>query len=58
MLLRIAPGQQPVPLEEGTAFLARLSGAPEPQRYRLVEGLRVAPVWVADARVLRFFATR
>lgn len=54
VLLRFTPGQQPVPLEAGAALLARSAGAGEPQRYRLVEGLRVAPVRVADVRTLRF----
>lgn len=54
VLLRFAPGPAPVPLEEGAAVVARAAGAAEVQRYRLVEGLRVAPVRVAEARTLRF----
>ena len=54
VLLRFTPGQAAVPIEAGAALVARPSGSPEAQHYRLVEGLRVAPVRVADARTLRF----
>ena len=54
VLLRFTPGQAAVPIEAGAALVARPAGSPEAQHYRLVEGLRVAPVRVADARTLRF----
>ncbi len=54
VLLRFAPGQAALAIEGGATVVARPAGSPEVQRYRLAEGLRVAPVRVADARTLRF----
>lgn len=54
VLLRFTPGAVPVAVPEGTVLVAKAAGAPEGQRYRLAEGLRVAPVRVAEVRSLRF----
>ena len=52
--LRFAPGALPIHLPAGTELVARMTGVPEPARFRLSEGLRVAPVKVAEALGLRF----
>ena len=54
VLLRFAAGALPVLVREGAEVVAKTAGAAESQRYRLLEGLRVAPVRVAEIRTLRF----
>lgn len=54
VLLRFAQSAAPIVIEEGARLLARPAGSPVSHRYRLVEGLTVAPVRVGEVRTLRF----
>jgi hypothetical protein len=54
VLIRFAPTAATVTVPAGAGLVARVAGSAGERRYRLVEGLRVAPVRVAAACSLRY----